>query len=449
MAARALSRLHRELAEVVRESPQQPAKGPGLRILIASDVYPPEPRGGARFAQSIAKHLSQRGHQVAVCTTAFPGFSKCTEENGLRVYRLHGLFSRIPFLYQVREGRFPPPLKDFLLFRGLQKVLEEFKPDVVNAQGWIISSLAPALGRSSTPVVMNLTDYRAICPAAGMLPEAAMCGMSLSLRCIACSRGLYGRGPLGTAKSVATYVATRKNKSGIDRVAKFIAISSYVKHVHVERLGLEESRFVVIPPFYEPETGGGMGASEQLPEDFILFVGALLPAKGVDVLIEAYRRLDTSTKLVMIGVEYPHHSYRVQDSGIMLISNPLRDVVLDAYRRCRFVVFPSVWPEPAGRVAFEAMAHSKAVVASGTGGIVDIVADGETGILVPPRDADALSQAMGYLLSNPQNAAALGRSGYERWMRLFTPDAVIPQIEGVCRSLLNEKRTESDPVGYA
>lgn len=415
-----------------------------MRILTASDVYPPEPRGGARFAQLIARHLSQRGHQVAVCTTAFPGLDKCTEEDGLRVYRLHGLFSRIPFLYQVREGRFPPPLKDVLLFRGLRKVLDEFRPDVVLAQGWIVSSLVPALGRDSTPLVMNLTDYRAICPAAGMLPEAALCGMSLSLRCIACGRGLYGRGPLGTAKSAATYVATRRNRPGIDRVDKFIAISSYVKDVHVERLGLEESRFVVVPPFYEPETGGGTGASEQLPDGFMLFVGALLPAKGVDVLIEAYRRLDTSTKLVIIGVEYPHHSYRTQDSRIVLISNPPRDVVLDAYRRCRFVVFPSVWPEPAGRVAFEAMAHSKAVVGSGTGGIVDIVADGETGILVPPNDADALSQAMGYLLGNPQKAAALGRSGCERWSRLFTPDAVIPQIEEVCRSLLERRRASGD-----
>jgi len=417
-----------------------------VRLLIASDVYPPEPRGGARFVQLIAKHLSQRGHQVAVCTTAYPGFDKCTEEDGLRVYRLHGLFSRLPFLYQVREGRFPPPLKDVLLLRGLRKVLEEFKPDVVLAQGWIISSLIPVLGKDITPVVMNLTDYRAICPAAGMLPEAALCGMTLGLRCIACGRGLYGKGLLGTAKSAATYVATRRNKSGIDRVDRFIAISSYVKDVHVERLGLEESRFVVIPPFYEPETGTGTGASGQLPEDFILFVGALLPAKGVDVLTEAYRRLDTSTKLVLIGVEYPHHSYRAHDSRVILISNPPRGVVLDAYSRCRFVVFPSVWPEPAGRVAFEAMAQRKAVVASRTGGIVDIVADGETGILVPPGDADALSEAMGRLLSDPQNAAALGQSGYERWSRLFTPDAVVPQIEEVFRGLLNQTRAGPVPA---
>jgi glycosyltransferase involved in cell wall biosynthesis len=374
-----------------------------------------------------------------VCTAAFPGFEKCTEETGLLVYRVNGLFSRIPFLYQVKKGRFPPPLKDWLLYRELRLVLENHKPDIIHAQGWIINSLIPALGKDDTPLVMRLADYRAICPAAGMLPDAGLCGMSLSLRCIACSRRLYGRGPLGTAKSVATYITTGRNKSSFNRVNRFIAVSSYVRTVHVEHLGLEESRFVVIPPFYSHEMSSIAGPSELLPEDFILFVGALMPAKGVDVLVEAYRRLNTETRLVMIGIEYPRYDYSLQDSGIILISNPSRDVVLDAYRRCRFVVFPSVWPEPASRVVLEAMAHSKAVVASKIGGLTDILADRETGILVPPQDADALAQAMSYLLDNSQNGVEMGQLGCERGMRLFTPDAVMPQIERVYQSLLTEE----------
>ena len=410
-----------------------------MRILIASDVYPPEPRGGARHFQLLAKHLNQRGHKVAVCTTAFPGYARYTEEDGLPVYRMHGLFSRIPFLYQVHAGRFPPPLTDWILSRGLRKVIERHKPDVVHTQGWIIQSVISALGEYNIPLVMSLLDYRAICPAAGMVPYAGVCGMSLGLPCVACSRTLYGAGPLGTAKSLAAYIKTRGNKSKFHRVNRLIAISTYMKKMHVEHLGMDASRFTVIPPFHDYETGGGMEVSDLLPEDFMLFVGALTPAKGVDVLIEAYRRLSTETRLVMIGIEYPNYKYSFQDSRIILIRNPARDVVLDAYRKCRFVVFPSVWPEPAGRVAFEAMAYRKAVVASGTGGITDIVVDNETGILVPPGDSDALAQAMKHLLDNPQHAVKMGQLGYDRWMRLFTPDAVIPQIEKVHQSILTER----------
>jgi len=420
-----------------------------LKILITTDVYPPEPRGGARYAQSIAEQLNRRGHQVVVLTTAFPGFAMCTEETGLLVYRVHGFFSRIPFLYQVKEGRFPPPLKDWLLYRELRQVLEKHEPDVVHSQGWIVHSLIPALGkyniplvmsvgdyRAICPLVMSVGDYRAICPAAGMVPGASHCGMSLSFRCVACSRSLYGAGLLGMAKSIATYAVIRRNKSGLDRVDKFIAISEFVKKVHMEHLGMDESRFAVIPPFYSHEDGGEVESSQLLPDDFILFVGALVPGKGVDVLIEAYRRMKTETRLVMIGIEYPHYNYQDRDDRIILIIKPSRNVVLEAYSKCRFVVFPSVAPEPAGIVVLEAMANGKAVVASRIGGLTDIVADRETGILVPPGDADALAQAVRYLLDNPLDAVTMGRSGYERWMRLFTPGAVIPQIEQIYQDLL-------------
>ena len=161
-----------------------------------------------------------------------------------------------------------------------------------------------------------------------------------------------------------------------------------------------------------------------------------MPAKGVDVLIEAYGRLNTETRLVMIGIEYPHYKYDFLNDRVIFIRSPSRDVVLAAYSKCRYVVIPSVWPEPAGRVAFEAMTHKKAVVASGTGGLTDIIADNETGILVQPRDADALAQAMKYLLDNPQHASTMGQLGYERWEHLFTADAVIPQIEEVYQRVL-------------
>lgn len=356
----------------------------------------------------------------------------------MTVYRLHGFFSRIPSLYQVQAGRFPPPLKDWLLARQLRRILEEQNPDIVHAAGWIIYSLLPALRGVKVPLVLSLLDYRAICSAAGMLANANSCGMSLSPKCIACGRELYGWGPLGSAKSLATYFATRANKGKLEHVDRFIAISSYIKKVHVEQLGLEDSRFVVIPNFYAPESDTGLGSPSALPEAFMLFVGALVPAKGVDVLMEAYRRLNTEASLVVIGAKHPRHSYRVGE-GIVLIENAPRDLVLQAYNNCQFAVFPSVWPEPSSTVMFEAMASKKAVIASKTGGFPEVLVDGETGILVPPSDAEALSQAMEYLLRNPGVAKAMGWKGYERWSQLFTADAVTLEIEKLYESLLGKE----------
>jgi len=409
-----------------------------LKILIVSDVYPPEPRGGAKHTRVLAEHLSQRGHRVVVCTTAFPGLSRCTtEDEGVVVYRLQGFFSRIPFLYQDRVGRFPPPLKDWLLTKQLRKIIKEENPDIVHAVGWMFYSLLPALNGLGAPLVMSLLDLRAICPAAGMLPEAASCDMHLSLRCVACGRGLYGSGPLGSAKSLGTYLATRTNKKKLGSVDTFIVLSSYAKQLHMTHLGLEEHRFAVIPNFYDREPDTGIGHSGKLPEDFILFVGALLPAKGVGVLIKAYRRLNTETKLVVIGLKHPRYSYS-GGNGVVLIENAPRSLVLQAFDSCRFAVFPSVWPESSSTVMLEAMAGEKAVVGSRIGGLSELIVDGDTGILVPPKDAEALSEAMSYLLQNPQVAEHMGQRGYERWKQLFTTDAVTPEIEKLYESLLGK-----------
>jgi len=131
-----------------------------------------------------------------------------------------------------------------------------------------------------------------------------------------------------------------------------------------------------------------------------------------------------------------HAAYHVKNiEHITIIENAPGSLVMEAYQKCRFAVFPSIWSEPCPTVAFEAMSHKNAVIATSTGGFTDIVVDGETGILVPPSDAKALATAITYLLENPEIAQKMGEKGYQRWLDKFTPDAVVPRIEEVYQSL--------------
>jgi glycosyltransferase involved in cell wall biosynthesis len=91
-----------------------------------------------------------------------------------------------------------------------------------------------------------------------------------------------------------------------------------------------------------------------LPEDFILFIGALAPNKGVDILIEAYRKIETETELLLIGAKRPDYSYE-STKNITVIEDASQQIVTEAYSRCKFVVIPSIWPERFGVVALEAM----------------------------------------------------------------------------------------------
>jgi glycosyltransferase involved in cell wall biosynthesis len=109
--------------------------------------------------------------------------------------------------------------------------------------------------------------------------------------------------------------------------------------------------------------------------------------------------------------------------------------VMQAWRRCLFGLVPSVWPEPFGIVVLEAMAASRPVIASRIGGLTDLVADGETGLVVAPGDALALRGAMARLLNEGGLRATMGQAARRRLVE-FQASTIVPRIERVYESLI-------------
>jgi glycosyltransferase involved in cell wall biosynthesis len=181
------------------------------------------------------------------------------------------------------------------------------------------------------------------------------------------------------------------------RRARVVVCASTALAGAARELGAEEVR--VIPSGVD--LPGETGREAEPPE--ILFAGRLSPEKGILDLVEAARGLN----LVVAG------------------DGPLRDRVPGAlgflpkheldplYARAAVVACPSR-REGFGVACAEAMAHGRPVVAAAVGGLLDLVVDGETGILVPPGDVNALRAALERLLADPELRRRLGRAGRER-----------------------------------
>ncbi len=194
---------------------------------------------------------------------------------------------------------------------------------------------------------------------------------------------------------------------------------------------------------------------------YVIFVGRITRQKGLPYLLAAAHSLDPSAQLVLcagapdtpeIGAEVSAAVAGLQRerSGVVWIEEmlPRRDVV-QLLSHATVFVCPSVY-EPLGIVNLEAMACETAVVATATGGIPEVVSDGETGLLVPieqvsdgtgtpvhPAEfAEALGVAVNTLLAEPQRAASMGRAGRERAVREFAWDAVAARTVDVYRSVL-------------
>jgi glycosyltransferase involved in cell wall biosynthesis len=191
------------------------------------------------------------------------------------------------------------------------------------------------------------------------------------------------------------------------RRARLAVCASHVLADAARELGAREVR--VIPSGVEvPEHVG-----EEAEPPQVLFVGRLSREKGILELVQAADGLP----LVVAG-DGPLREQVPQARGFVP-----HHALGPLYERAAVVAVPS-HREGFGVACAEAMAHGRPVVASAVGGLLDLVVDGETGVLVPPRDVPALRAALERLLADRQLRRRLGEAGRERIRERFSWAAV-------------------------
>jgi glycosyltransferase involved in cell wall biosynthesis len=154
----------------------------------------------------------------------------------------------------------------------------------------------------------------------------------------------------------------------------------------------------------------------------------------VEVLLRAYAGLKGEVPLVLIGRAVDDFSGMMLPN-VMMLHNWPHGVVMAAWRRCALGVVPSLCADACPTVAMEAMAMGRAVIASRVGGLPDIVADGETGLLVPVGNVATLREAMESLLVDVRRREDMGAMGRQR-VGAFRASTVVPRIEGVYEEVL-------------
>lgn len=413
-----------------------------MRILMASDFYPPFIGGAERQVQLLSRELVLRGHQVSVATVFHEGLPEEQDDSGVAVRRIRGVLTSVGWFSSDERRRYHPPFPEPGVTRGLRAILREWKPDVVHAHGWIAYSCAAALLGSDVPLVISARDYGYTCASRTLLNQGRVCDGPSAAKCLTCTLRPYG--PAKSAAAVAGVFAGRPLLTR--KIAATHSVSTFVQQVvkrdllGEQRGGLERDNIpdIVVPSFLDERAqtaAHDRELAEKLPaEPFILFVGALQPHKGLGQLLAAYERLRGAPPLVLIGTVWPDTPKRFPE-GVTVLRNLPHAAVMAAWERSLFGVAPSVWPDPLPGVVREAMSKGKPMVATGVGGNLDMVAPEETGLLVPPGDVDALAAAMQRLVDDPALRERLGRAAVDAAAR-FTASAVLPRFEALYREVL-------------
>ena len=235
----------------------------------------------------------------------------------------------------------------------------------------------------------------------------------------------------------------------LKRAHRVISVSQHEAY-HLRRLGVRADKIRVVPNGVNLSEFAGL-AEARRPADSVtgLFVGRIDPdQKGLVTLVRSIALLPHAVpiQIRLVGEDWGGTVLLKALAERLGISNRIvfvgkleRRALISEYAKADFLVLPSLF-EPFGIVLLEAMAAGLPVIASNVGGIPEVVADGDSGVLVEPGNPGALADAILRLCQDERRRREMGRDGKVRASR-YAWESVTPQIHAVYQQALEERRS--------
>jgi starch synthase len=232
-------------------------------------------------------------------------------------------------------------------------------------------------------------------------------------------------------------------KTVVETADRVIAVSHKMRDDILAHFQADPARVVVIHNGIDPDRFRRTEARDHLERlgvktPYVLFVGRITDQKGIFHLIEAAKHLPAGVQVVLCASapDTPEIEERLRRAvatmpNVRWINEMVKhEVVVQLYSHAAVFCCPSVY-EPFGIINLEAMACETPVVASAVGGILEVVVDGETGLLVPPAKPDALLAALTRLLNDADARRRMGQAGRRRVEAQFSWASVAERTERV------------------
>lgn len=417
-----------------------------MRILLASQAFPPASVAGVEvYTLRLARAFMALGHDVRVLTAAHdlrsaPGSTRVRRFEGVAVHEVVNVHHR-----GTLEATYDDPDVD----AAARLLIDEFKPEVVHLQHLLNLSvgIVAAAREFGARVLYTLHDYWLSCPRDGLRQRAdlGLCETMDHATCAVCLRdspylvpavqrglaslarraGLGGqlhrfhelapgvtetalqwlRGASPPDGDLASEMDRRADglRSVCGAIDRFLAPTRFARERAVEfgvpsaRVGV--SAYGAVEGPNRPRPAG--------PRRRIGYVGTLAPHKGAHVLVEAFRGLTAKDATLDLygnpGVQ-PHYARELreaaaEDPRIRFRGSFEEGGQKQAYAQLDLLVVPSIWWENSPLTILEALSQGVPVIASAIGGVSELIADGDTGLLVPPGDGAALRAALDDVVS--------------------------------------------------
>ena len=384
-----------------------------LRILVLTNLYPPQVLGGyERAIADIARLLQHRGHQVLVVT------------------------ADVPELYASHTNRYPdPPIERCLALLGRwQGGTEWLPPDVISG----------LISQNQVAIAHILTTFK---------PDVCLAGNLdlLQIKTEVLEQVLANQ-------PVAHYVMNKTpgylaEQTPQTQTYRLITCSNWITQ-NLHALGYPTATAQTIYPgadieaFYQAD----LPAQDHLR---IAYASLVMAYKGADVLVEALTLLKADgipfTATIAGGTFHPEFvealkAYvQAEDLPVQFTGALSRQALIELFKAHNVLVFPSRFQEPFGISQIEAMAAGLTLVTSGTGGAAEIVENGQDGFCFESENPLDLAEILATLPLEPTRWQTITRKGQQKAIAQFSQTIAVETIEAILMELAHLPKSQWHP----
>jgi glycosyltransferase involved in cell wall biosynthesis/MoaA/NifB/PqqE/SkfB family radical SAM enzyme len=416
-----------------------------MHILKIIHGYPLNYNAGSEvYSQSICNELSKH-HKVSVFTREenlySPDFAirKQIENGNLDFYFVNNPQGKDGYRHEAMDNNFA-------------KLIAEIKPDIahIGHLNHLSTGIVDELNKQNIPIVFTLHDFWLMCPRGQFLTRSIgkednfqLCTGQQDHKCASNCYQVYFSGKEENEKQEleqwSAWIHQRmiETKAIIDNVNVFIAPSNYLRNRFINEFAIPEEKIIYLDYGFPTEYLTPTEKSTEKSNFTFGYIGTLIPAKGVNHLIEAFCQIEIPATLRIYGRQNGQSAdalklmaskskNKIEFAGEYINHNLANDV----FSKVDCIVVPSIWAENSPLVIHEAQSCKIPVITANFGGMKEYVQHQVNGLLFEHRNIHSLAEQMKYAISNPKLLKEYGDKGY-----LFSEDGSVPNIQDHCKEL--------------
>lgn len=416
-----------------------------MHILKIIHGYPSNYNAGSEvYSQSICNELS-KNNIVSVFTREENPYTKDFQirkeqkEDNLAFYYVNNPQGKDGYRHSELDANFAT-------------LIQEIKPEIahIGHLNHLSTGIIDELNKAKIPIVFTLHDFWLMCPRGQFLTRSIgkennfqLCSGQEDKKCATSCYEVYFSGKEKEAEEDTTnwtkWIHNRMEETIaiIDKVNLFIAPSNYLRDRFIRDFKVPENKIIYLDYGFPTEYLTQTEKSKEKINYTFGYIGTHIPAKGINLLIEAFSKIEKPATLKIFGRDNGQSTKALKQLAKVSI-NPIEfhgeyinhNLANDVFSNIDCIVVPSIWAENSPLVIHEAQSCKIPVITADFGGMKEYVNHKVNGLLFEHRNVVSLQEQLEFAINNEEVMKKLGNNGY-----LYSDNGSVPDIVDHCKEL--------------